>query len=157
MDNRGEERWFTIASAPFEKELMITTRIANEKGSSFKTALSALQVGETIEMPEIDGDFIVEDPTQTYVFIAGGIGITPFHSILKEADHAGIKLKATLLYGNRDNAIAYQEALQGFAKNNPNLVIQHVIAPQMIDENLIKTVAPDLQKPIFYVSGPELW
>ncbi len=71
MDNRGEERWFTIASAPFEKELMITTRIANEKGSSFKTALSALQVGETIEVPEIDGDFIVEDPAQTYVFYRG--------------------------------------------------------------------------------------
>lgn len=155
MDNRGEERWFTIASAPFEKELMITTRIAKEKGSSFKAALNALQIGETIEMPEIDGDFIVEDPTQTYVFIAGGIGITPFHSILKEADHAGVKLNATLLYGNRDDGIAYKEELEGFARSNPNLVIHHVIAPQMIDENLIKKIVPDLQKPIFYVSGPE--
>lgn len=155
MDDRGAERWFTIASAPFEKELMITTRIANEKGSSFKAALSALQVGESIEMVDLDGDFVVEDPAQTYVFIAGGIGITPFHSILKEADHAGVKLNATLLYGNRDDGIAYKEELEGFARSNPNLVIHHVIAPQMIDESLIKKLVPDLQKPIFYVSGPE--
>jgi ferredoxin-NADP reductase len=155
MDSRGEERWFTIASAPFEKELMITTRIASEKGSSFKAALSALQVGEAIEMIELDGDFIIEDPALSYVFIAGGIGITPFHSILKEADHAGVKLNVTLLYGNRDEGIAYKEELDGFAKNNPNLVIHHVIAPQRIDQSLIEKLVPNLQTPIFYVSGPE--
>lgn len=155
MDSRGEERWFTIASAPFEQELMITTRIASEKGSSFKAALSNLQVGESIEMVDLDGDFVVEDPAQSYVFIAGGIGITPFHSILKQADHAGVKLNATLLYGNRDEGIAFQEELQSFASNNPQLLIQHVIAPQMIDESLVRQVVPDLQRPMFYVSGPE--
>ncbi len=155
MDSRGEERWFTIASAPFEQELMITTRIASEKGSSFKAALSDLQIGESIEMLDLDGDFIVQEPANNYVFIAGGIGITPFHSILKQADHAGVKLNATLLYGNRDNGIAFQEELQSFANNNPQLLIQHVIAPQMIDEKLIRQVVADLQKPMFYVSGPE--
>lgn len=155
MDSRGEERWFTIASAPFEKELMITTRFASENGSSFKAALRALQVGESLEMTDLDGDFIVEDPAQVYVFIAGGIGITPFHSILKEADHSGVKLNATLLYGNRDAGVAFQEELQSFAESNPNMTIHHVIEPQRIDESLIRKIVPDLQKPIFYVSGPE--
>lgn len=154
-DNRGSDRWFTVASAPFEKEVMITTRLTSEKGSSFKAALGALQVGESIEISDIDGDFIVDDPTQEYVFIAGGIGITPFHSILKEADRAEIKLHATLLYANRDHNIPYKEELEKFAKNNSNLVMHYVIAPERIDENTFKKLVPDMQTPVFYVSGPE--
>ena len=154
-DNRGSDRWFTVASAPFEKEIMITTRLADEKGSSFKAALGALQIGESIEISDLDGDFIVEDATQEYVFIAGGISITPFHSILKEANHADIKLRATLLYANRDSNIPYKEELEGFAKDNPALVIHHVTAPQRIDKILIQKLIPDVQTPVFYVSGPE--
>lgn len=154
-DNRGSDRWFTIASAPFEKEMTITTKFTSEKGSSFKTKLSNMKIGKSIEISDIDGDFTVDDPALECVFIAGGIGITPFYSILKEADHAKIKLHATLLYANRDNNIAYKEALEGFAKNNPNLVIHHVITPERIDESLIRKYVPDLQKPVFYVSGPE--
>src|ERR1700690_1303285 len=60
-DNRGSDRWFTVASAPFEKEVMITTRIAGEKGSTFKTALTALNTGESIEISDVDGDFVVDD------------------------------------------------------------------------------------------------
>src|ERR1035437_7509657 len=137
-DNRGSDRWFTVASAPFEKEVMITTRLTSEKGSTFKAALGALKVGESIEISDIDGDFIVDDPTQEYVFIAGGIGITPFHSILKEADRAEIKLHATLLYANRDYNIPYKEALEKFAENNPNFVIHYVMDPEHIDENTLK-------------------
>jgi ferredoxin-NADP reductase len=154
-DNRGSDRWFTVASAPFEKEVMITTRLTNEKGSTFKAALDALKVGESIEISDIGGDFVVDNPTQEYVFIAGGIGITPFHSILKEADHAEIKLHVTLLYANRDHNIPYKEELERFAKNNRNLVVHYVIAPERIDENTFKNLVPDLQTPVFYVSGPE--
>ncbi|MHB8660765.1 MAG: FAD-dependent oxidoreductase [Minisyncoccota bacterium] len=154
-DDRGSDRWFTVASAPFEKEIMITTRIASEKGSSFKTALAALQLGESIEISDIDGDFIVDDPAQEYVFIAGGIGITPFHSILKEADHVGMRLRATLLYSNRDENIPYRQELEALQNNNPALVIHYVTAPQRIDENLIQKLVPDIRRPIFYVSGPE--
>lgn len=154
-DDRGSDRWFTIASAPFEKEIMITTRLASEKGSSFKSALSNLKLGEEIEISDLDGDFIVGDPTLEYVFIAGGIGITPFHSILKEADNAKIKLNVTLLYSNRDENIPYKEELEKFAQNNPNLVIHYVISPKRIDQSMIEKLIPDISKPIFYVSGPE--
>ncbi len=154
-DSRGSDRWFTVASAPFEKEVMITTRLANEKGSSFKAALNALKIGESIEISDIEGDFTVEDPTREYVFVAGGIGVTPFHSILKEADHDGTKLHVTLLYANRDHNVPYQEELEQFAKNNPHLVIHYITSPKHIDEETFKRLVPDLQKPIFYVSGPE--
>lgn len=154
-DNRGSDRWFTVASAPFEKEVMITTRLTNEKGSSFKAALNALRIDESIEISDVDGDFIVDDPTQKYVFIAGGIGITPFHSILKEADHAEIKLQVTLLYANRDHNIPYKEELEKFAKNNPNLVVHYVISPERIDKSTLKKLVSDIQTPFFYVSGPE--
>lgn len=155
-DNRGSDRWFTVASAPFEKEVMITTRLTAEKGSSFKAALAALEVGESIEISDIDGDFSVDDPAKEYVFIAGGIGITPFHSILKEADHAGTRLQVTLLYANRDTNVPYKEDLDMFQKNNPGLAVHYIIAPARIDETQIKKLVPDFAKPVFYVSGPEL-
>jgi ferredoxin-NADP reductase len=154
-DDRGSDRWFTIASAPFEKDITITTKFANEKGSSFKTALNKMKVGKSIEISDIDGDFIVDDPQLEYVFIAGGIGITPFYSILKEADHAKVKLNVTLLYANSDNDIAYKDELEQFAKNNPKLIVHPIISPVRIDEALIRKLIPDLDKPIFYISGPE--
>src|SRR5579872_4670066 len=88
-DDRGSDRWFTIASAPFEGHIMITTRFAENKSSSFKNKLQNLQIGESIEVSFLEGDFIVDDPTQEYVFIAGGIGITPFRSVLKQLAHEG--------------------------------------------------------------------
>lgn len=154
-DDRGVERWFTAASAPFEKNVMLTTRLATEKSSSFKSALNALALGESIESDYVDGDFTVDDATQEYVFIAGGIGITPFYSILKEADHAGTKLNVTLLYANRDANVVFKDELDTWARNNPSLVIHYVTSPARIDENAIAAFVPDIQKPMFYISGPE--
>jgi ferredoxin-NADP reductase len=153
-DNRGSDRWFTVASAPFEKRVQITTRYADEKSSSFKKKLFSLVPGKSIEISVVEGDFVIEDPAQEYVFIAGGIGITPFRSILKEADHAGEKLRVTLLYGNRDQHVVFKEELDGFAKNNQNLSIQYVFAPEQIGEQAIRRFVPDLSKPVFYISGP---
>lgn len=154
-DERGSDRWFTVASAPFESEVMITTRFTNEKSSTFKQTLGALHIGESIEISDIDGDFVVDDPSAELVFIAGGIGITPFHSILKEADHAGSKLRVTLIYANRNNDIVFKDELEKFAKNNPGLAIHYIVAPERVDENMLKKLVPNLQTPIFYVSGPE--
>lgn len=152
-DARGSDRWFTISSAPFEGEVAITTRIA-EHGSSFKAALAAMKPGETIEISDIDGDFTIEDPARKYVFIAGGIGITPFHSILKEADHAKQQLEVTLLYANRDEQIPYRAELDAFAKNNPHLNIKYFVG-ERIDEKAIRDSVPSLSDAFFYVSGPE--
>lgn len=154
-DDRGSDRWFTIASAPYEKEIMLTTKIATSKGSSFKSALVDLKMGETIEISYLGGDFVLGDYSKEYVFIAGGIGITPFYSILKDLDEKKVQIKATLLYANHDENIPYKEDLEHFVKNNSNLTIHYVLSPEHIDEDLIKKLVPDLQKPMFYISGPE--
>jgi len=154
-DDRGSDRWFTVSSAPYTKRPSITTRFTAEKGSSFKAALEKLAVGETIEIATVEGDFTVEDPSLEYVFIAGGIGITPFHSILDEANHGGIKLTVTLLYSNRSSDIAFKRELDAFAAVNPNLRIVYVTDPERINEDTIKKYVPDIQKPLFYISGPK--
>ena len=154
-DDRGSDRWFTVSSAPFEAHPMITTRLADEKSSSFKKKLFSLVPGKSIEISRVEGDFTVEDPAAQYVFIAGGIGITPFHSILKQADHDGVKLNVTLLYGNRDENAVFKNELEAFAKNNPGLSIRYVVAPELINEEVIRKFVPDLNAPLFYLSGPE--
>jgi ferredoxin-NADP reductase len=153
-DDRGSDRWFTVASAPFEKKVMITTRLAAEKGSSFKKELAGLEIGASIEISAVEGDFTLA-PERECVFIAGGIGITPFHSILKQADHAGEKPKIKLFYSNRDENVPFRQEIETFAKNNPNLLVHFISAPKRIDEPTIREFVPDLQSPLFYVSGPE--
>jgi len=154
-DNRGSDRWFTIAEAPFEGKIRITTRFTDETGSTFKLKLKSLVVGKNVEISNISGDFIVEDLNQEYVFIAGGIGITPFRAILKELEHEGKSIKVTLLYSNRDQNIVYKEELENLAKNNPSFKIHYIFSPEHIDEAKIKDLISDLKKPLFYVSGPE--
>ena len=92
-DDRGSERWFTIAAPPFERRPRITTRLAAES-SSFKQALGRLPLGGVIEADGPEGDFVVDDPEHDYVFIAGGIGITPFRAILLQLDHDRVRLVA---------------------------------------------------------------
>ena len=157
-DDRGSDRWFTVSAAPSEGHVMVTTRFAGPPaggGSSFKKGLTALKVGDIIEISEVEGDFVIADPSAEYVFIAGGIGITPFRAILMEAFHAGVMPKVTLLYGNRDADFPYRAELDALAKKNPHLIIRYIIAPERIDEAAVRAQVPDLKKPLFYVSGPE--
>lgn len=154
-DSRGPDRWFTIASAPSEKSIMLTTRFAVENGSSFKKALQNLNINDAIEAVDLDGDFTVEDLGHEYVFIAGGIGITPMRSILKELDSKKSKISATLLYANRDENIVYKEELEEFSKNNPKLKIHYITSPERINKEVIQKFVSDIKQPLFYVSGPE--
>ncbi len=154
-DDRGSDRWFTIASAPFERHVMVTTRFATREGSTFKKTLKALKVGDEIEVSDLDGDFTLGDPKKEQVFIAGGIGITPFRSMLKQATHDGKRLRVTLLYANRNKIAAYQKELEALAARNPNFKIHYLFSPQRIDKDTIKGLVPDLKKPLFYISGPE--
>jgi len=154
-DDRGSDRWFTIASAPCERHVMVTTRFAGAKGSTFKKTLKALKIGGTIEVSDLDGDFVVSDARKDYVFIAGGIGITPFRSILKQAEHEGKSLRVQLLYANRKHVTAYKKEFDAMAKRNPRLKINYLFHPKRLDQQTIQELVPDLKNPLFYVSGPE--
>ena len=154
-DSRKTERYFTISAAPEEGQVRVTTRFAGEKGSSFKKALQALPIGGSIEAEGPEGDFIVEDATKDFVFIAGGIGITPFRSILIDLDHRELPMHVTLLYANRTEDAVYRTELEALAAKHPDLKIVYFIGDTRIDELAIKTAAPELQKPIYFISGPE--
>ena len=154
-DDRGSDRWFTVASAPFEQDPMITTRINSDKSSSFKKKLQSLEIGKSIEISVVGGSFVVVDSSKQYVFIAGGIGITPFRSILKQLEHEKKEINVTLLYANRNQDIVYKDELEAITAHNNNFKIHYIISPEKIDENKIKELVNDLQTPLFYISGPE--
>lgn len=154
-DDRGIERFFTNSAAPHEGQVRITTRFAGDTGSTFKAKLFQLQPGAEIEAKRVGGSFTVEDPTQDYVFIAGGIGITPFRSILVDLDHHQQPINVNLLYSNRDDDFVFKSEFDELAARNSNLKIQYFMDPQPIDEAAIRNAVPDITKSIFMISGPE--
>lgn len=153
-DERETKRYFTIASVPHEGFVMLTTRFSQD-GSSFKRALRTLPIGGTIEAEGPDGDFVVEDPAEEFVFIAGGIGITPYRAILLDLDHKNIPMNVKLLYGNRNEEFVYKNLLEELRKKHPTFTIEYFVSPARIDEAAIRRAVPDLEKSLVYVSGPE--
>ncbi len=99
MDDQGPSRTLTIASAPFEDELMFAVRI---RDSAFKRDLKGLRPGCQVLMDHPTGSFTLHrNLTKTSVFIAGGIGIAPFLSIARQTTQEGTPRRIYLLYSNR--------------------------------------------------------
>ncbi len=118
-DKKGNQRHFSIVNSPNEKGILtMTTRI---RDSAFKRSLFEIPVGTEVEIGIINGSFILpDDKSQPIVFIAGGIGITPFISMLRYINEENFDYKITLLYSNRDReSTAFLEELENIAKNNP--------------------------------------
>ena len=83
-DERGDTREFSISSLPGEPVVTITTNFARTNGSSFKRALRALKPGDAITMAEPMGDFVLpKDNSIPLVFVAAGVGCTPYVSMIK--------------------------------------------------------------------------
>lgn len=158
-DQRGINRYFTISSSPHEGFLMLTTRFATDKGSSFKEALQNLSVGEVIDAEGPNGHFTIPNvfisEGKKLCFIAGGIGITPFRSILLDLEHKNLPINVTLLYANRTTEIVFKEKLDQLSQTHSTFKVKYFIDPQKIDEASLKENIPDLKKAIFYSSGPE--
>lgn len=121
-DSRGQKRWFTLSSAPSDDLLSITTKIILE-ASSFKKFLAKLNPGDEISMTDSMGDFVLPRKKDIpLVFVAGGIGITPFHSILKELSNKGEKRDITLIYAAKDKeSLVFLDELSKSAKVLPLL------------------------------------
>lgn len=155
-DERGSDRWFTISSSPNEDFIMISTRFTTKNSSSFKSKLQRMRTGDEIEAEGPEGDFVVDNIEQPKVFIAGGIGITPYRSILLDLDHNSKPLNITLLYANRakDN-VPFKKELDSLSQKHPEFKIHYIYTPQRVDKETIKKYVPNLNKPLFYVSGPE--
>jgi ferredoxin-NADP reductase len=154
-DDRKEDRYFTIASAPHETNVRLTTRFANGSGSTYKHALQALAFGATIEAGELDGDFVIDDPEGESIFIAGGIGITPFRAMLVDLDKRGVDINATLLYSNPDVDIIFKRQLDGLAMKHARLTIRYFVSPHRVDKDVLESVVAASPKAMFFVSGPQ--
>ncbi len=165
-DSRGNRRYFTIASSPTEEKLQIGVKIS-EKSSSFKASLLQLKEGTMLSAGSLSGDFLLPiDPKEKLVFIAGGIGITPFRSMIKFMLDSNEKRDITLFYASPNPAdFVYQDIFDN-AKNEFSLKTIYVItkaenAPEnwtgktgRINEEMIRSEIPDFKDRKFYMSGP---
>ena len=152
-DEEGARRWFTNSAAPYEGILQITTRVTD---TTFKQALFQLEIGSTnlrlIEAPE--GDFVWQDANMPVVFVAGGIGVTPFRSIIKQRIHDGQALNLSLVYGSRSPEVPFKDELSGWMGSDPTLKVHYVSGSPLTAEALIAEL-PTLNSSLVYVSGPE--
>ncbi len=154
-DERGEDRVFSISSAPSENIVMITTRNFNEKGSSFKRELFNLVEGDkvTFTKPSVSPTFFnASDESKTYVFLTAGIGITPVRSVIMDYSLLKKDLKGTLLYANRDDEYIFGEELKESIKNLPNFTIQKYHGKR-IDRDVLAKILNQYHNPIFNISG----
>jgi glycine betaine catabolism B len=166
VDSRGNRRYFTIASSPTEKELLLGVEFYPES-SSFKKALADMNEGDTIIASQLSGDFIMpRNKKKKLIFIAGGIGITPFRSMIKYLIDKKEKRDIVLIYANKtEDDIAYKEILDLAAKSI-NLKIIYVINELKnktiswdgrmgyVNGELILEEIKDFQERKFYISGP---
>lgn len=163
-DARGVRHHFTLASSPTEDFIMFTTKFANPS-STYKKALRELQPGTEVPIQNPGGDFVLpEDQAQPVVFLGGGIGITPFRSMIKFATDTNLQTPIILIYANKTPAdIVYRTEFDEWAATNPNFQIHYTVdSPNdtwqedtgHLSGELVKKYIPDLSKPIFYICGP---
>lgn len=161
----GNSHTFNLISAPHDAELMIATRL---RGSAFKRTLRTAPVGTVCQIGDAGGALVLhKDTSRPAVFIAGGIGVTPFLSILRHAAHAALPHQIYLFYSNRRPALAaFLPELQALQRSNPNC---HVITTvtraegstepwsgergRIGRELLLERHLPDLSAPIYYLAG----
>ena len=126
-DPKGPIRHFTISSSPTENFIMFSTRI---RDSPYKKRLSTLQEGAKVKVRGPEGQFVLhEDYSKPAVFLSGGIGVTPFRSMLKYAADKQLTLKIVMFDSNRNrDSILFQEEFDDWADKNKNLKIIYTIS-----------------------------
>lgn len=128
LDTReGEQtKHFSIDSAPADPFVEITTRLT---GSAFKDALVALRPGDRVRIAGPRGRLAVPENAAGVVFLAGGVGITPVRSIMRDQVQRGTGLPMVLFYGNPDqDNVPFGEEFDGYAREHPEITVVHVLA-----------------------------
>ncbi len=155
-DNRGIRRYLTISSSPTEDEIRIGIKFC-DNGSTFKKKMLSMEPGDAIIASHLVGDFVLPlDTKQKLAFIAGGIGITPFRSMIKYATDAGEKRDIVLLYANKkEENVSYRNIFnEAAAKFGLRTTYLFSDKGENIDKNSIEKNIPDYRERTFYVAGP---
>lgn len=160
-DEKGNTRRFSLLSAPHETQLRIVTRLQT---SAYKKNLETMALNAAIKFAGPTGNFVLHDDVkQAAVFLAGGIGIAPFYSMIQTALRETPARKLTLFYGNQRLAdAAYVEELTALTKQYANFKMIVVLAnPEadwtgetgFITDELLVKYAPDYEASIIYACG----
>jgi ferredoxin-NADP reductase/Na+-translocating ferredoxin:NAD+ oxidoreductase RnfD subunit len=164
-DSRGNRRSFTLASSPTEKTVQLGVKYY-EPASTYKAALASLVPGDMVYASQLAGDFTLSsNQKQKLAFIAGGIGITPFRSMVKYLLDKNIPCDIILLYSVSDAAeIAYRDVFQAASKIGVKMIPILTKPPAQptnlvqakLSSSLIARLIPDYTERMFYISGPNL-
>jgi ferredoxin-NADP reductase len=120
-DEKGSRRHISAVTSPTERGLIgLCTRL---RDSAFKRSLAELPVGAEVDVEQPKGDFVLpEDGSRPLVFVAGGIGITAFRSMLRYIQDKSLPHRVTLIYSNRDReSTAFLDELEQIAQANANV------------------------------------
>lgn len=163
-DAKGNRRNFTIASAPYEEDLMIATRI---RDTAFKRNLKAMPIGKEVKILGPFGNLTLAGVAGAAVFLTGGIGITPFRSMALQAAREHLPNPLYLFYSNRrPEDAAFLKELQAVEKLNPTYkLIATMTAMEKsaqawdgetgyINQNMLEKFLSDLTAPTYYIAGP---
>jgi ferredoxin-NADP reductase len=163
QDDRGLRRHITVVTSPNEKGVLgLATRL---RDTAFKNTLQEVSVGAEVEVEPPKGKFVLpEDTSRPLVFIAGGIGITVFRSMLLYIREEKLPYRVTLIYSNRDReSTAFLEELEELDRELPNfrLILTMTDDPEWsgetrrVDATFCKDhVEGDLNDYTFMVAGP---
>lgn len=151
-DSRGNRRYFTIASSPTEDDIRIGVKFY-PNSSTYKNGLCMLQMTDTIMAGQLAGDFTMpKDKNKKLAFIAGGIGITPFRSMIKYLIDKKERRDIRLFYSNKSYLdVAYKDILNQAERE---FGISTVYNLGFLTPEIIKKELPDYRQRYFYISGP---
>lgn len=164
-DPQSTRHTFSLVSAPFQDELAVATRM---RDSPFKRALGSLSIGSPVDLEGPFGSLVLHNNrARPAVFIAGGIGITPFMSILRQAANDQLQQRLVLVYSNRrpEDAAFLGELRQLQQRNKDFRLVATMTGMSqssrqwdgetgLVDRDLLERTGRDLAMPVYYLAGP---
>ena len=161
-DEKGLRRHISLATSPTERGVVgLATRL---RDTAFKRTLRELEVGDEVQVEEPKGSFLLpEDTAEEYVFVAGGIGITVFRSMLRFIADESLPYRVTLVYSNRDSeSSAFLDELEELEERIDGLRVILTMTDEpgwagetrQLDANVLGELVGGLDGKIFLVAGP---